>query len=78
MAVAAPLHRERGRGVGEGIKQGKTRRKMRTRFGGIEEVLRGREGSVWRTDRRATLELVVAIQKVKGIRTRLFAKEEIK
>jgi hypothetical protein len=39
---------------------------MRTRFGGIEEILGGGEGSVGRSDRRATLELIIAVSKAKA------------
>ena len=45
---------------------------MRTRFGGIEEILRGREGSIGRPNRRAPLELIVAVvQKPKHTKPRV-------
>ena len=39
---------------------------MRTCFGGIEEILQGRERSIGRSDRRATLELIIADKKQKS------------
>ncbi len=41
-------------------------KEMRTRFGGIEEILRGRERPIGRSERRATLELIVAIDRENG------------
>ena len=35
---------------------------MRTRFGGIEETLRGGEGSIGCSDLRASPELIIAIK----------------
>jgi hypothetical protein len=35
-------------------------RRVRTRFGGIEEILGGRERFVGRLDSRAVLELIIA------------------
>jgi hypothetical protein len=59
------LYRERKR---KELKTGINRVKleeMRTRFGGIEEILGGREGSIGRSNRRATLELIIAVRKAK-------------
>jgi hypothetical protein len=39
-------------------------RRMRTCFGGVEEILGGREGLVGRIQGRATLELVITCNRV--------------
>ena len=60
MAVTAPL--QRGGKTSRSARIGRIeRQELRTRFGGIEEILGGREGSVGCSERRATLELIVAI-----------------
>jgi len=61
MAVTAPKwgagkKRERRSVNGRSAREG---RRMRTRFGGVEEILGGGEGFVWRIQGRTTLKLVI-------------------